>query len=122
MANILVADDVDTMRRNIAKILKDQGHTIFEAANGLEVASIIQKEKIDVLILDVVMPKLGGTETLMRYQNELQGVKIVVISGKVSEESSAFSALIKQFGAKHFLEKPFRKKQLIEVIKDVLAA
>ncbi|MCG8569320.1 MAG: response regulator [Spirochaetes bacterium] len=120
MAKILIADDDEMVRRNIMRSLKNQGHKLLEATDGQAAIEIIQKEKIDVLIIDVVMPKLGGTETLIRYKKELENTKVIVVSGKISEESDAFQMVIKQFGANRFLQKPFLKNQLIEAIQSVL--
>lgn len=120
MANILVIDDEEIVREKIKMILKDEGYNIFLAENGASGIDILKNNAIDLIILDIIMPKKGGIETLMDLQTSFKNIKIIIITGKVSNESDAFVNLVKNFGASKILNKPFQKQTLIDSVKELL--
>ncbi len=62
---ILIADDEQMIRRSLRIALERKGHLLSEASNGNEIMSVLSREQIDLLILDVMMPEKDGVETLM---------------------------------------------------------
>lgn len=120
MATILVVDDVDYFRAGVVSILKKAGHTVLEASDGTEISGLIEKNKIDLLIMDVVMPKKGGMETLFDLYHKLQDTKIIIVTGQISPDSEAFKKFINHFGAQKVLFKPFKKEELLETVDNLL--
>lgn len=120
MANILIIDDEKIVREKIYTILKEEGHKLYLAENGLEGLNIIKNEIIDIVIMDVIMPKKGGIETLMDIQNITKNLKIIIITGKVPQESDAFKLLVKSFGASKILNKPFKREDLVNAVNELL--
>ena len=68
MAKILIVDDETPIRRTLRDILEFEGYDVEEAVDGLECIAKVQKEKFDVIITDIKMPKMDGIEALERLQ------------------------------------------------------
>ena len=120
MANILIADDDEVLRKILRKFLEKEGHTIVEGSNGNEVLSILHKEKIDVAILDVVMPDKGGIETLLEMNCSEIEAKVILITGIIDTETEVFQNICKQFKAQYIISKPFTKEKLVETVNKLL--
>ena len=117
---ILVAEDEPDIRQLIKLSLEFSGYQIFEAANGIDAIEIAQKERLDLIILDVRMPRLDGYETCRRLQ-ELESTReipIIFLSAKGQEEEvlAGISA-----GAEEYIIKPFAPGTLAQKIEKVLA-
>ena len=110
---VLVVDDVAFMRMRLKEILTKQGHTVLLAENGKECLDILQKEEVDVCVLDINMPVMDGIETLRRIREEKQDLRVVMLSA-LCMESTVKQTL--QLGADAFVVKPFQDKCLIERI------
>lgn len=120
MKNILIVDDVTAIRKAIHTALrKCESYNLIEATNGLEAMEIIRNNPIDLIIMDLVMPKKGGVEVLMELKAN-NTIEIIVMTGKVAEDREKFFDLAKKYGAKHVLFKPFRKKELLEAVESSL--
>ncbi len=120
MANILIVDDVIDVRKSILRTLKNFNYTLFEASNGLEALDILKKNKIDLMILDILMPEKGGIDTLLDLKKNNSDIKIIIITGLDLPKNSAATRLMEQFGTKKILIKPFKGKALIDAINNVL--
>lgn len=120
MAKILIIDDEKIIRDKVGMILKEDGHEVFTAKDGIEGINIIKNDIIELVIMDVIMPKKGGIETLMELQNITKNMKIIIITGKVSQESDAFVNLVKNFGASVVINKPFKREILLDAIHKLL--
>lgn len=121
MATILIADDDEVLRKIIRKFLEKDGHAIIEASNGNEVLDVFQHKKIDVAILDVVMPDKGGIETLLEMSCSEIEAKVILITGIVDTETEVFQNLCKQFKAQYIIQKPFEREKLLETVNALLA-
>ncbi|MEA1975728.1 MAG: fused response regulator/phosphatase [Bacillota bacterium] len=114
--NVLVADDGKMNRFIIKKILNDNMKIvqIFEAVNGLEVFEILEKNDIDLIILDLIMPKKNGFDTLreLKVNSKWQDIPVIV-SSTITEISSVEETL--GGGAIDYFTKPFSKED-IEII------
>ncbi len=116
---ILIVDDDDRMREYVKANLELEGYSVREAGSAEEGLEALEKEPPDLILLDVMMPKVDGWEMLQRVQ-ERHGVgtiPVVMFSGKLDEGSDAEA---KARGARGFIGKPFDPKQLIESTKQLL--
>lgn len=114
--NVLVADDGKMNRFIIKKILRDniEDVKIFEAVNGLEALEVVEESDIDLIILDLIMPKMDGFATLKRLKgNDLTEDIPVIVSSTITEISSIEETL--KEGAIDYFTKPFSKEE-IEII------
>ena len=114
---ILLVEDEDAVRKFATRALRDRGYNVVEATNGVEALKIAENIKIDLLITDVIMPKVDGP-TLNKRLREVKGnFKTIFISGYT--EDTFRQDLDKDFGI-HFMQKPFTLRDLANKVKEVL--
>jgi adenylate cyclase len=103
---LLVIDDSEQSRELLGRHLARQGHRVLAAASGDEGLSILRREKVDLVFLDLVMPGMSGFELLsvLKADPALRAVPVIVISG-ISETSGVIRCI--EAGAEDYLNKPF---------------
>lgn len=121
--SILVVDDSPLIRKMMKRSLglsKLELGAIFEATNGKEALSVLEKEWVDVVLADIHMPVMTGTELieLMSRDKLLGKIPVIVVSAERSEPAIEH---LKQLGICAHLMKPFTPEQVLEVIQRVLA-
>ncbi|MBE6378597.1 MAG: response regulator [Lentisphaerae bacterium] len=116
---ILIVDDHETIWDFLIDALSELGYSVLLAENGLDAVEIYRSnpEEIDLVLLDMIMPKAGGHQTFIQLKNIDPEVKVILSSGFVSEEE--VSDLIEQ-GACGFLPKPHRLPVVLAEIRRVL--
>ena len=116
---VLLVDDEEFVRELGARILTKHGYTVLQAVNGREALDLFKKERsrISLVILDLIMPEMGGTECLKELLKIDPQVKVLVASG-YSADASVKETI--QMGAKGFVTKPFRVKELLRDVRRVL--
>ena len=82
---ILVFDDEPGVRHSLRKFPTGVGYEVLEAANGIEVVEQLRLSAVDVVLLDLVMPKREGIETLSILRKERPGLKVIAMSGQFPE-------------------------------------
>ena len=117
---VLVVDDEPNVRRITKLLLEREGHRVLTAADGEEALLLAKVEQPDVILLDVVMPKLDGYETLkrLRVDADLQSIPVVMVTARGTEHDIAQSF---QLGAVFHVEKPYETKDLLQKVKVALA-
>lgn len=105
VANVLVVDDMSTLRFMLSQHVKQLGHRVQGAANGREALERLHAEPFDLVLLDVLMPEMDGHAVLDEIKNdpELRGIPVIVVSG-VDELDSVVRCI--ESGAEDFLHKP----------------
>ncbi|MEF9438310.1 MAG: response regulator [Candidatus Mariimomonas ferrooxydans] len=117
---ILIADDSQQIRKSLREILEiNQYDVIGEAGNGLEAIDMYKSlsPEPDIVLLDIIMPQLGGIETLRILKSVNSDIRVVMVSAldsldRVQECMKA--------GAKHYILKPFDENKVVEIIRKVL--
>src|SRR5260370_587940 len=117
---IMVVEDEGGIRALVRKILKRQGYTVLEAANGEEAMKICEEHagKIDLVITDVVMPKIGGRELVENLKERCGDMRVLYVSG-YTDDAAIYSAELPPGTA--FLQKPFTLGSLLDKVKDILS-
>lgn len=116
MYNILVCDDDKEIVEAIDIYLSQEGYHILKADDGVEALNILEKEKVNLLILDVMMPKLDGIRATLKIR-ETNSVPIIILSAK-SEDSDKILGL--NIGADDYVTKPFNPLELVARVKSQL--
>lgn len=100
---ILVIDDEKNIRLTLRDILEDDGHHVLEAGSGEDGIDLLQKENVDLVLLDVRLPGMDGIEVLKAIRKQDESLDVIMISGHATV-GTAVDAL--RIGAYDFLEKP----------------
>lgn len=116
---ILVVDDDDSIRELGEQILQSFGHTIISAKDGESALRIYrdEKDRIDLVILDLIMPGIGGRQCLHKLLEIDPKVKVIVASGHCD---SGQIESVTEIGAKAFIKKPYDVRQMIKTVREVL--
>ncbi len=117
---ILIVDDEPNIVMSLEYAFKKNDFEVYIARDGTEALEIANKEKPDLILLDIMMPEMDGYETLkqVRGNKELMHAKVVFLSAK-SKETDIEKGL--KMGADSYLTKPFSIKKVISDIKELLA-
>ena len=116
MANILVCDDDKDIVEAISIYLEQEGYTIFKAYDGLEAINVLRSQKVDLLIIDIMMPKLDGIRATLKIREE-NPLPIIILSAK-SEDADKILGL--NVGADDYVTKPFSPLELIARVRSQL--
>jgi two-component system chemotaxis response regulator CheY len=118
MAKALVVDDSRAIRIILAKILKELGYEVREAANGREALEAIEAEKtaVTLVLADWNMPEINGLDLLKRLRQnpELSGLVVIMVTTETELDQMA-AAL--EAGANEYVMKPFTKEILVEKLQ-----
>ena len=116
---ILVVEDELKIRNVISMYLKKEGFCVLETGNGLEALTITEKEKPDLIILDIMLPGMSGYEICKRIKlnKDTKNIFIIILSAKGQkwEKSEGYHV-----GADLYETKPFSPKQLINNVKTII--
>jgi DNA-binding NarL/FixJ family response regulator len=116
---ILIADDQDFVRKSIRSMLVDKTTwQVCEAENGKVAVDVAKRKQPDIVVLDIVMPVMGGLGAAYEIGKVAPDAKIVFISSHYTPEQA--SSLTRLFGASRFLPKSEMGKELIPIIKNLL--
>lgn len=113
---ILVVDDEKEIRDLIKIYLQNEDYNVLQAPNGIEALLQMEKEKVDLIILDVMMPKMDGITTCIKIREKID-VPIIMLSAK-SEDIDKILGLTT--GADDYVSKPFNPLELIARVKSLL--
>ena len=114
--NILVCDDDKEIVGAIEIYLKNEGYTVYKAYNGIEALDIVREKDIQLIIMDIMMPKLDGMKTTMKIRED-KNIPIIMLSAK-SEDYDKITGL--NIGADDYITKPFNPLELIARVKSQL--
>ncbi len=110
---VLVVDDSREIVYSLSELLKYEGYHVVKAYDGMEALDALEKEKVDLILLDVMMPKMNGLSALMKLREQYR-IPVIILSAK-TEESDKVSGLI--LGADDYVEKPYNASELIARVK-----
>jgi two-component system nitrogen regulation response regulator NtrX len=117
MSMILIVDDEEGIRQVLSDCLRDEGYRVLLAEDGFQALRLLADEPVELVILDVWLPNMGGIEVLQRIKAEHPEVEVVVISGH-GNINLAVQAV--KLGAFDFLEKPLSLEKTITVVQNAL--
>jgi two-component system, NtrC family, nitrogen regulation response regulator NtrX len=117
MAKILIIDDEKSIRKTLREILEYEKYQVDEAADGVEGLNLIQKEKYDIILCDIKMPKMDGIEVLEKIMKLSIDTPVVMVSGHGNIET-AVEAVKK--GAFDFIAKPLDLNRLLVTIRNAM--
>ena len=116
MAKILVCDDDKEIVEAIEIYLTQDGHQVLEAYDGIEAVEILKKESVDLLIMDIMMPRMDGIRATLKIR-EKHNIPIIILSAK-SEDADKILGL--NIGADDYITEPFNPLELVARVKSHL--
>lgn len=118
MAKILIVDDAAFMRMMVKDILVKNGYEVIgEAKNGMEAIELYEKERPDVVTMDITMPVMDGIQAVKQIKAFDPTAKIIMCSA-MGQQGMVMDAI--KAGARDFIVKPFQADRVLEAIKKVI--
>lgn len=117
MAQVLLAEDEDTVREFVSRVLVMHGHSVLEARDGAEAVEQMNQHHFDLLLTDIVMPIMDGISLALKVRATRPNVPIILMTGYANESQRAhnLSVLIEEL-----LTKPFNKDELVAAVNKAL--
>ena len=116
--SILVVDDDPMIRQTVRSILELDGHAIMEADDGSCVLQVLDENRVDLVLTDILMPGWNGLRTISEVRRNNRDVKIIAMSGRGASCIHLDDA--SKLGADAGITKPFNPNELCALIADVL--
>jgi CheY-like chemotaxis protein len=116
---VLVVDDSSFQRRNLRFILEAAGHEVLEAANGEAGLALAREERPQCVLVDLIMPQLGGLELLSSMRRTSPGTPVIVVTADIQDSVHEQCAAM---GAAAVINKPVKGPQLLAAVAQALAA
>ena len=113
MANILVCDDDKDIVEAIHIYLQQEGHQVLKAYDGVQAMQVLRTQEVDLLIIDVMMPRLDGIRATLKIREE-NSLPIIILSAK-SEDADKILGL--NVGADDYVTKPFNPLELVARVR-----
>ncbi len=113
---ILVVDDKKELRTLLKQYLSQEGFEVVSAGDGREALFIARQEKPNLIILDLMMPEMGGYEFMRTYNREAD-TPTIILTAKLEESDKVLGL---ELGADDYVTKPFGTKELLARVKAVL--
>jgi two-component system, cell cycle sensor histidine kinase and response regulator CckA len=116
---ILLVEDEKNMLELLGKTLGRHGYRVLAAGDGETALNIYRrsKEAIDVVMLDLGLPKLAGRDVLLKIKTENPDVKVIIASGYLEPK---LKSEIDRAGVKHFLSKPYRPDEVVRTLQSLI--
>lgn len=116
---ILVVDDESFIRDFFREVLETAGYDVVLAENGKKAMLRLHERKVDLVIMDLVMPEQEGVETIQALRRAYPDIKIVAMSGAFGGQFLKTAALL---GARATLAKPVAPTEILRVVREILSA
>ena len=121
MANILVVEDDEISAKIAIQMLVAKGHNVIHAVNGIEALKIVDRQSIDLVITDIIMPEMDGYELIQKLRKLPNPPKIIATSeGSSHEDKAVLLSTAMLFKADKNLPKPFESTSLNEAVTALL--
>jgi len=117
MSSILVVDDEKNIRETLKDVLEDEGFSVVLADNGRKALDILEYTFIDVVLLDLWLPEIGGMEALQLIKKKYPGLQVVIISGHGTIDTAVKAT---KNGAFDFIEKPLSIDRILKVVEHAI--
>ncbi len=119
-AKIMIVDDEALVLRAYKKELAESGYDVIAIRSGPEAIEVVKQEKIDIILVDLVMPGMSGVEMCNIVKSISPATEVVLMSGYIDEMQKKWIDFIKAGGRDYFLRKPLGERELSDTIRTIL--
>src|SRR5436309_1445592 len=116
---ILIVDDDYELSDGLRTVLEKQGHRVLQARDGQQGRQLIYQQRPDLVILDMMMPKMGGYPVLEHFREKKDAPPIIMIT---ANQGSRHKAYAEYLGVVDYIRKPFAMERLLEAVEKGLTA
>jgi CheY-like chemotaxis protein len=122
MAKILVIDDNDALRKLVSRMLQGEGHEVIAAADGKQGVALFSEQLPDLVITDLIMPDMDGTETVIALRKIAPAVKVIMMSGggEVGSGEQYLQSVDSILNTPYTLSKPFTMVDMLSLVNKAL--
>ena len=120
MARILIVDDEPIVRDLLRTVLEHDGHTVEEAIDGQEALDAHAKNAYDVAIVDLIMPRKNGLDTVLELRAQRPETRLIVMTGALPALLDSSRNMDEMLGAVVKLTKPMRPADLLRAVREAL--
>jgi len=115
---VLLVEDEEDIRRLIKRKLEAEGHIVTEAENGMSALRMIERDRPDIILLDIMLPELDGYEVCRKIKGDYRyrDIPVVMVTCKAADYEILEG---KEAGADRYLTKPFNLEDLIEAVEEL---
>ncbi len=117
MGKILIVDDEKSIRYTLREFLKNEGHQADVAEDAVKALALLELEEFDVVITDIIMPRLSGVELLEQINKDKPIIQVILMTGEPTVETAVKAV---QAGAYDYISKPISKKDLIKIVEQAV--
>ena len=122
-ATILLVEDEELLRAGVQEVLEIQGYKVITAPDGEQALACLAAQTIDLIITDLVMPKMDGVDFVKQLREVKPDLPVIVVSGSTRNIMQRYGIdSIQVPGANASLPKPFKSVDLIEQVRQLLAS
>jgi two-component system cell cycle sensor histidine kinase/response regulator CckA len=116
---ILIVEDEELLLDLLKTVFETKGYQVLIAKDGLEALGVYEArgKEIDIILMDIGLPKMSGWEVLRRVRDMNSKVKVILASGYIDPHSK--SEILKA-GAKYFIQKPYVLKEVLQRVREVI--
>jgi CheY-like chemotaxis protein len=114
---ILIVDDESSIRYLLSELLSSCGYDVATASDGDEALRCVVQEDFDLVLIDLIMPRKDGIETILELHARRPDTPVIAMSGGMHCGSTNFLPLATKLGARRTLAKPFGGRELLEAVE-----
>ncbi len=114
MATVLIVDDEKGMRHSLGRFLQSDGHEVHAAPNAHDALKILESQALDIVLCDIIMPRMSGIELMHRISDQYPEIKVIMITGEPTLET-ALEAV--RAGAFDYLTKPVDRSTIRKIVQ-----
>ena len=117
---ILFVEDDKSARTLFASMLREGGYEVLEAENGRQAMEHLERESVDLMITDMVMPEMDGVQTIMAVRNRCPGAKIIAVAESRFTPAESSLKIARALGSHKTLIKPLIPHELFDAVRELV--
>ena len=111
---ILVVEDDRELSDGLRAVLEQQGYRVIQAINGIQARDVVYQKRPDLMVLDMMMPRMGGFPVLEHFRDRTDAPPIIMIT---ANEGSRHKAYAEYLGVVDYIRKPFAMERLLDAVE-----